>query len=183
VYGNLNLTGLLKLNGEMGTAGQVLTSNGGSNPQWKEAAYSNTTRFSTTFSRLVDAGSVNFVSQYNTNPTDITIGANTITINKSGLYHFEGVAGNNVRFASVQTKMPTFYFIFEIGTTDYIMVTAKQMLSTYGTQENYGTSERFSIDLFVVAPKVISLSYIILYNTPALIFDCSGWFNGNLISD
>ena len=46
VAGNINLTGLIKVNGNSGTSGQVLTSNGGSDPTWKDAAYSNTVRFS-----------------------------------------------------------------------------------------------------------------------------------------
>ena len=183
VNGNLNVTGLLKLNGAMGTAGQVLTSKGTANPEWEDAAYGNMTRFSTTFSSSSSSGSVSLTSQYNLSPANVTIGTNSITINKTGLYHFEGVAGTNIRFATVQTKMPVFYLILDVGGVEYHMATVKQMQHTYGTQENYGTSERFSIDLYIVAPMAIRLDQLMLYDGTSVLRTCSGWWNGNLISE
>jgi hypothetical protein len=45
VNGNINLNGLLKINSSSGSTGQVLTSNGSGDPEWKDAAFNNNTRF------------------------------------------------------------------------------------------------------------------------------------------
>ena len=88
--GAVNLNGTLQANGNPGTNGQVLTSNGTSAPTWENAALSNTTRFSAAGAGNKDTRDLNFTTIYNTNPADITIGTTSITVNKTGLYHIEG---------------------------------------------------------------------------------------------
>jgi len=91
VNGDLNFTGTMRVNGIAGTAGQVLTSNGVADPTWTNTAYSNTTRFSVIGAEGATTGSnLNLTTVYNTNPADVTVGASSLAINKSGLYHIEG---------------------------------------------------------------------------------------------
>jgi hypothetical protein len=183
VNGNINLNGMFKVNGSAGSTGQVLTSNGAADPEWRSAAYSNSTRFSTTFSQSAEFGDVNFTSVYNLSPSDVTVGASSLTINKTGLYHFEGVVSASSRFTTVQTEIPALYFSLISATTTYYMVYLKQMPPVVGTQELYSTSEKFSIDLYIVAPKTIRLAYTLSNSTPGATHNCLGWFNGNFIAD
>lgn len=106
--GPLNIGGALQLNGNPGTAGQVLRSNGAALPQWENAALDNNTRFSVLFSSTVEgSGSINITStQYNLNPGDIAIGASTITINKTGLYHINAQVTSRVLTAAPTSYVP-----------------------------------------------------------------------------
>jgi hypothetical protein len=183
VNGNLNLTGLLKLNGVMGTAGQVLTSNGSSIPEWRNAAYGNNTRFSATFAATGGGFNVNLTSVYNVNPTDITIGAVDIAISKSGLYHFEGVFITRANFSAVPSTAPTIDLFFVVNSTSYNMILGKQLPTSHGTADRYASSEKFSIDLHLVASTNIRLQYILYTSAIPTSSGCSGWFNGHLISE
>lgn len=118
VAGNIKLSGALMPGGTAGTTGQVLTSNGANNaPAWANTAYSGTGRFwiiPTNNSRSTGSfagrggwnldGAANETTQTdsldygssNVSGTDFTISNpgtvnNFITVNKTGLYHFEGV--------------------------------------------------------------------------------------------
>jgi hypothetical protein len=121
VNGNLRMSGAIMPNGGAGTTGQVLTSNGaGTAPTWQNLAApgggkfwifptNNTRTVSSSTGRggfSIDAGA-GLISQKdsldygNTNVTgsDFTISNpgltnNFITVNRTGLYHFEG----NIRF-------------------------------------------------------------------------------------
>ena len=49
VQGDINTTGLLRVNGNSGLSGQVLSSNGTADPVWRNAALTNTNRFAVNF--------------------------------------------------------------------------------------------------------------------------------------
>ena len=114
VNGNTNLRGLIKLSGNSGASGQVLTSKGaGNNPVWSSIALSGGGRFWATINNnskssgsssgralwdlnadVTQEDSVDFATAIVTG-TDITVNSsgltnNFIVINKTGLYHFEG---------------------------------------------------------------------------------------------
>jgi hypothetical protein len=91
VVGDINTTGALRLNGNPGVQGQVLTSSGTSDPVWKNQALTNNVRFAVNFNHVITTGHsvAPFTTIYNLSTADVTIGANSITINKSGLYHFD----------------------------------------------------------------------------------------------
>ena len=81
--GPVDIGGPVKLNGNGGITGQVLTSNGASDPTWQNASFSNNTRFAVKFSETVStagAGSFPLTLQYNLNPADVSIAANSFTI-------------------------------------------------------------------------------------------------------
>lgn len=95
--GNLNMNGLIRLNGNSGQAGQVLTSNGNAAPTWQPAQMNYPTNgrlmlpvLTTNLPNRVD-DSLNLGTPiYNTYGPAITVGTNTITFNESGLYEIEG---------------------------------------------------------------------------------------------
>ncbi len=97
VNGNLNMNGLIRLNGNPGQAGQVLTSNGNAAPTWQPAQMNYPTNgrlmlpvLTTNLPNRVD-DSLNLGTPiYNTYGPAITVGTNTITFNESGLYEIEG---------------------------------------------------------------------------------------------
>lgn len=118
VAGNIKLTGAIMPNGIAGNAGQVLTSNGtGTAATWESPAYTGAGRFwiiPTNNSRSTGSfsgrggwnldGAANETTQTdsldfgssNESGTDFTINNpglvnNYVTVNRTGLYHFEGV--------------------------------------------------------------------------------------------
>jgi succinate dehydrogenase/fumarate reductase flavoprotein subunit len=119
VNGNANFRGLLKVNNNAGATGQVLTSQGAAaDPIWANSAYTGGGRFWATIANSVRTGTqtptgrggnwvlnnpgettqedtVDFAATF-VQGSDITVSNqgtlnNYITINKTGLYHFEAV--------------------------------------------------------------------------------------------
>jgi hypothetical protein len=166
VKGDINTSGLMRINGNPGAAGQVLTSSGNSaNPAWSAAAFSNNTRFSFGFTsyganRVFDSVSFSF-TRYNTNTLDISINASTsrIAINKTGLYHFE--IGYYVEIASFTPAFDNMYIIWELlnNASTYI-ITSNYKLSNFGTvpTTQFFGGQRVSIDLYCLAGSSIKLT-------------------------
>lgn len=110
VIGNINIKGKIQINGNSGTAGQVLMSNGASAPAWTTVSNisavggkflmptTNQTGQTGDFDVSLNAPTTQEVTvifgsvTYNTN-SDVSIVPSTgiITCNRTGLYHFEGM--------------------------------------------------------------------------------------------
>ncbi len=192
VGGDINTTGLFRVNGNAGSAGQVLTSNGAADPTWESAAFSNNTRFSFGFSSFApsrNSDSVRFnATRYNTNTTDISINAaqSRITINKTGLYHFE--LGYYVEIASSSTSLDNVHIIWNLinNTTPYLLV-SNYKLSYFGTTPTtqFLGGQRLSIDLYCVAGSNIKLERIFNPGSGGVGFATFsfGDFTGYLISE
>jgi hypothetical protein len=187
--GPLDIGGPLKVNGNSGTAGQVLTSNGTSNPSWQNTAYSNTTRFSATGTDAATVFSnLNFSTDYNTNPTDVTIGASSITINRTGLYHFEGHVNIRADYFPSAAYSPYFYMYFNMNSGGYLDVLMNDLMfrdgSVTGSEQRYFFNRPFSLELYVTSGSVIVLSPAIYPNAvTGFIYDYTVNFRGNLISE
>jgi hypothetical protein len=156
VSGDMNVTGLIRTNGSAGLAGQVLTSNGSADPAWKNAALTNTTRFAASFIGIFPSGpaGLTYTTIYNVNPPDITIGTNSITINKPGLYHIEGYLTSEVIFITAPSAVFA-NFSLNLGGSVF----------EYGSFEPYNATNsavqfkktiRFSQDFHFSAPATIS---------------------------
>ncbi len=120
--GPVDIGGPVKVNGNAGTAGQVLTSNGASDPTWQNAPFANTTRFAVKYYENVaggsGGGSFPLTILYNLNPTDVSIAANSFTINKTGLYHFD----YDLHIGALSTTNPSI-IIDLLGFTRVILIT------------------------------------------------------------
>ena len=188
--GPVNVQGNIRIQGNPGTAGQVLTSNGVSDPQWANAAYSNNTRFKVLF-RTTTPGTdfMNIVeTEYNLNTTDITIGASWVTINKTGLYRIHGVIEGNVSYpaAGIPAWEPELaVFIFTGGTMiDRVpIIYLEPYRRSNASPQNYQISRNFSLDMHIPAGTLIRMEKTFLWNgVPAA---AGGYvhFYGNLISE
>ena len=182
VNGNINVSGLLKINGNSGTAGQVLVSNGAAPATWQNSALSNNTRFSTTLTDVGEGtGNMPFVTRYNLNPANVTIGTNSITINHAGLYHFEGHIGANVVYASTPSSPPNYALWLYIAPASYELRTYDNITSQgFGF---YRDNLNFSIDVYISASQILTLTYSLTTGGTSPGYLSGGWFTGYLISD
>ena len=187
VVGDANLTGALRTNGSAGTSGQVLTSNGAGAPTWTNSALSNNTRFSAQMPQTNAtngvAGFMTFTSNYNTNGSNITFGPDYVTINLTGLYHFEGNITYVVNFSAAPSSSPVFTLNFQAGTV-YNLIDGKIIPVTNYTPNQFYDNDRFNIDLYITAGTQVKLSRT--FNSTGvnlLSMYARGWFTGYLISE
>lgn len=125
-FTDINAKGKLKMNGNTGTAGQVLTSNGAVAPTWNTLIAPLTTAGGQFFIDFQNVGDYNItlsspVNQvkivdfgtliYNTN-SDVTIdlATNRINFNRTGLYEFEGIMTYSIISTQAQNATATFNF-------------------------------------------------------------------------
>lgn len=166
ITGNTNIGGQLQLNGNPGTAGQILTSKGAAAPVWTNAAFSNTTRFAASIPRTFEPNPLLYSVIYNINTTDVTISGSTITINKSGLYHFEGVLEAEAVFG---TQAPAYLslnssFFADGHGYDITNFAAMDYDNTGGSNWTYRKTLRFANDVHISAPATVSVGASINFN-------------------
>ena len=183
VNGNINLTGVLKVNGNAGTAGQVLTSNGTVDPQWKNTAFSHPIRFYVQGNEGSDMDAhLQLVTRYNTSPTDITIGATTVTVNRAGLYHFEGFFRADVTYSAIPIVQPKLAFGIMTTWLSYLL---ENPMFDRGTSSpyTYEMSGAFSMQIYLNAGSEFRLDPEYIgppgYSLPRIRCD----FRGHLISE
>ncbi len=153
--GPLNFNGPLRINGNPGTTGQVLSSNGTSTPEWTNSSFSNNVRFAASFTTPGTFPYDNtYASIYNASGADVSIAANTITINKTGLYHFEGYATGVVTFTTVAT-LYNFQFNLIADGIDFEFSAGDEMPRTSSTILEFSKTIHFSQDVYVTAPAII----------------------------
>ena len=164
---NLNTYGQLQINGNPGDAGQVITSNGVSAPTWKNQAFSNNTRFAFTIPATAGSDPLTYNTIYNLNPADVTVSGSTITINKSGLYHFEGFLWLTATFSG---SIPPSYLSestwFNADGQSYDITNyAKFVLDGLsGLQFIYYKTVQFQNEIYISAPATIGLGRTIGYS-------------------
>ena len=180
VNGNINVTGLLKINSNSGTAGQVLVSNGAAPATWQNSALSNNTRFSVTMTSVsAGVGNMPFTTRYNLNPANVTIGANSITINYPGLYHFEGHLASYV-FVTAPSSSPYYGFSLNTASVSYELRRNHTIPAEGGGF--YGDNLNFCIDIYFNAFQTLVLPYN-FFTGGGTSNGLDGWFTGYLISD
>jgi hypothetical protein len=141
IQGDINTTGLLRLNGNPGTAGQVLTSNGTAGPAWQTLIenYPAADRLMVPIISTPLPSALSFplnfgTPDYNLNPSNFSVGATSVTINTTGLYEIEGT----VTFSTGSVTV-------SVGTNAYGALTIRTVL---GTVTNEYTLKRERIDQF-----------------------------------
>ncbi|HMS68234.1 MAG TPA: hypothetical protein PKD18_08845 [Saprospiraceae bacterium] len=106
--GSLNLQNELKLNGNSGTAGQVLTSQGAGNPTWTNPSSSNSIRFLVSYNSNTNNGLSDILTTiYNQSPTNISVVGNDVIVNQSGLYRLTVVNNAGATFSSTPAVVYT----------------------------------------------------------------------------
>ncbi len=156
--GPVNVEGPIQLSGNTGTVGQVLTSNGAADPTWKNAAYSNTTRFAVRFNEVISGiggGPVPLTTQYNLNTADVTVGANNMTINKTGLYHFDIY----LHYIGTSTAVPNISIeLLGLYPSASFILLRNETVPASSTANTYRGNWRFSLDVHIAAPLTFSFS-------------------------
>ena len=187
--GPVNVGGQIKVNGNSGAAGQVLTSNGSADPQWAESAYGNNTRFKTSFSSTIEGdGNMDLTSTgYNLNTSDISIDATSITINKTGLYRLNGGVTGWVSYpVTTPAYEPelTCSIILSGASTGGLTLTYYDHYirrSSVGNP-NYYLSRLFSVDMHLPAGTIVRISKSVWWDGSPSLGSCGVTLCGNLIS-
>lgn len=192
VVGNLNVTGAIMSSGQAGSPGQVLTSAGtGNAPTWANTAYAGGGRFwiipanntrtagsitgrggfsiDGTLNETTQTDSLDFGTTNETG-TDFTISnpgltRNYITVNRTGLYHFEGNLRYFVTSALSVNMIPraTLHFLVN-STVDLNMLLFEDLLEKTGGSEtsnslnSYNYSGKFQLDIHLNAGSTIAFN-------------------------
>jgi len=187
VNGNINLNGSIKVNGNPGTAGQVLTSNGVSAPSWTSAPLSNNIKFGIEFVNGpgIIPGDYATISatKYNNSPADVVIGTSSITINHSGLYHFDIAVSAGVTYLSSPTNFPFFGLHLFYGLSLPLSLTPPGTMSATNTgNTTWSGGDKVSIEVFISAPAEIRL-FEVISAAGSFTRSLSGYMLAHLISD
>ncbi len=192
VVGNIKVSGAIMPGGVAGTAGQVLTSKGANTaPEWTNTAYSGAGRFwiiptnnsrstgsfsgrggwnldgaaaETTQTDSLDYGSSNESGSDFTinNPGTLN---NYITVNRTGLYHFEGSLRYFVTCGLSITMLPriTLDFLANQPTgADLSLILAEDPMDRTGGSEtgngatNFNATVKFSINIHLLANTTVT---------------------------
>lgn len=178
VVGNINTKGKIQINGNSGTAGQVLMSNGNSSPAWTTVSSTtcatggkflmltkNQTSATGDFDVSLNALTTQDVIikyhnvQYNTN-SDVSIVPSTgiITCNRTGLYYFEGMIRYSVTSSHAQS--PRANIFYQIGEGTPIFLNEEKF--TQVNNINYSISIPFRMIRYLTAGQTIKFSASIL---------------------
>ena len=188
--GPLNIGGTFRVNGNPGSAGQVLTSTGAGSPEWQNSSYSNNTRFSVVLDEtptLLSGNVVFAATHYNLDPANVIIGASSITINKAGLYHFDIVAYGELSYSPAPTgSYPRANLSLNVAAyaNPIRLIGLRIMDPTSDAKLGWQFHEAVSINVYIPAPTTISLSYNYSSASPGGGFpSLNGNLTGSLISE
>ena len=156
VSGDANISGSLAINGDAGTIGQVLTSGGSSPASWANTAFANNTRFRITANEGAHPNTdlQNLQTIYNTNPADVTVSSTVITINKAGLYHFEGSIYTRLDYTTVPAYAPGYSFTLYVGGNNTVANFTLEKRN--GSARSYSKQGFFSADIYITAGQIIT---------------------------
>lgn len=180
----VDVNGAVQLSGDVGSSGQVLTSNGAGASSWEAAnkAYDNSIRFSTTFADVPAASDYyvfNTVPKYNLTPSAAVIAASGITLNTAGLYHFDVHVRSSVLYSSAPTLRPEFELFF----FPYTLPLVESYIlegSTNGAVSNFFFGHNdLSFDVYLPAGSQVRLRYS--FPPGAAGYDSLGFLSGYLL--
>jgi hypothetical protein len=192
VFG-INTDGVIKLFGNGGTSGQVLTSNATGAAAWTNAALTGNTRFSVNFTIPgfgTSLANVTFAAsaRYNLDPANIVISGTGITFNKAGLYHFElyTEAETGYPAGSPPADIPSFFAELNAGQTTNYPLLNERMAGRSNNPGAFNTAFDFDklvkFEVYIEAGSVIRVRTGI--NAPlATGYFTSGHLTAHLISE
>lgn len=190
VIGNINTKGKIQINGNSGTAGQVLMSNGASAPAWTTVSNisavggkflmptTNQTGQTGDFDITLNASTSQVITvtfgsvSYNTN-SDVSIVPSTgiITCNRTGLYHFEGMIRYFV--TSSQTQVARGNVGYQINGGSSTLIDEVSLVQTIPVAGNnaYNISIPFKMTRYLTAGQNIRFTARIfnLDTNPAIV--------------
>lgn len=183
--------GLIKVFDNAGTAGQVLTSNGANAAAWKNAALTNSVRFSVNYNTT--SGTLVFPAfatpaRYNLDAANIAVAAGGITLTKGGLYHFDIYfnAAAGYTFSTAPTSIPSVFVDLDVDQPTRYTIISEKMQGRENSPNvadwNFDFSKLVSIEVYVAPGSLVRLQTSI--NAPAAGgYFTYGYLNGYLISE
>lgn len=182
----LEMSTEIKPGGVAGTNGQVLQSNGDGTMTWVNTAYNNNTRFQVRF--LDVTASTNAAAPldfmwYNLNSTNVNINVptNTLTINKTGLYHFDVDVSIRVNTVANPTNIPFLSLFFGVNGSNRNISIGSFVPYKLDDNSIWELKGSKSFDLHIDASSTITLPYIFSFITGTKSIICI--LNGHLISE
>jgi hypothetical protein len=167
--GKINVGGSIEINGNAGAVGQVLTSNGNAAPSWQNIAenYPALDRLMVPISATPLPSAISFslnfaTANYNLNPSNFTVGSNSITINDEGLYEIEGAVlfnTGNVVISAGENAYVNFSLTTLLGGATKTYTLARERIDQYSATfaTSFEESMPYKIKLHLFAGTVISL--------------------------
>jgi hypothetical protein len=171
VVGNINIKGKIQINGNSGTVGQVLMSNGNAAPEWTTLS-SNTCNTGGKFLMLSknqtnetgdfdDSGpssqsvTIKFSEiVYKTN-NDVSISTNgNITCNRTGLYHFEGTI-SFIAAGGTNTQVAKGIINYQIGNSTPITLESNLLQKILAESNTYERTNSFQMTRYLTAGQTI----------------------------
>ncbi len=185
---------LFELNAQQNPQQKIVSNNNVANRlQLSDSITGGPIRFGVTMTGDFQANkSLSFSQRYNTNTFMTTIATDGITIKKSGLYHFEGFiyaeAFDDADKANGWSN-PVFTSILKAGGHNYTVGFREIMPGVESYRQGqvdarlFKFSKSFAMEIYVVAPSVISFSRIFNSTiTNESQFYSGGWLTGYYIS-
>ncbi|HRD58139.1 MAG TPA: hypothetical protein PK504_08825 [Ferruginibacter sp.] len=189
--GPVDIEGQIKLFGNSGTNGQVLTSTGSSSaPVWKDAAYSNNIRFSYNLSKSSSSynDSLNFEAayNYNLNPSQVYIqpgNTHRLVIAKAGLYHFNGSLSMTHHLSGPDEQgLPNASISYYINNKQFVVESDFAHSLAILPDNNFVRTFPFSFDVYLSAGQTIKF-YASIFGYGGGSHTKSGYVHGYLISE
>jgi hypothetical protein len=173
VTGNINVTGTIKANGAGGMANQVLAKNASNNLAWVNTANANNTRFAFFLSgvSLPSTGqNLNINTDfYNLNNSNIyyMVGSPFISINKSGLYHFDIDIQTNATTGVTPSVFPQFNAgLYEFGGANKIFrFNVGNVAATSANNSTWSLQGSKSFDVYLEAGSTYQINCRYLYTS------------------
>lgn len=189
VNGKVNLKGIA-INGNNGIRGQVFTTGGPDlNPEWKNMAFANTTRFAARVYGTSANDALSYSENYNTNTADITISSSGITINKTGLYHLDAFLYCRATFNSSYTgsKPPSVSIVLTNG-VDFFVGRGYEFMDETKEYVVYASKlftaqVKFGYDLYLTAGQILKLNRSMGDIPGPASFENIGTISGYLITE
>jgi hypothetical protein len=180
----VDVNGAVQLSGDVGSAGQVLTSNGAGASTWETTskAFDNSIRFSTTISQgpaAFDFYVFNTTPKYNLTPAAAVISASGITLNTAGLYHFDIHARSSVLYSSAPVERPEFELFFFPYTLPLVEAYMLEGSSNAAVSKFFFGHKNISFDVYLPAGSLVRLRHGLPAGAAA--FDTVGFISGYLL--
>ncbi len=193
VGSDINIMGNLKVNNDAGIAGQVLVSNGtGNSPEWAASSYPPNERawikilpINMTSAPFEDTINLS-TTDYNTSSATFNFTNNTITINRTGLYRFQGMIFVDILDPVKNGSNTSTYSRFILNLTDdnLFFSVCDEPLYNAGFPDSRGIS--FSVDRYISAGSVIcpTFRFVNLFSATNVSIGLSNsYFSFYLIAD
>ncbi len=173
VNGFVDINNVLKIQGNSGTLGQILVSNGPTSPpSWQSLSTASNTNFHFGSTNSDQSGDFNVnYSSFNTNPTVVYLSGGRMYFNETGLYHLEIELDANVNLDNSFNGDPPFielgcYFYGTpgLGAQGNHSLFDEVLLKSYPATSTYRRRIPFRGDYFIAAGTSLEFTFSYIHS-------------------